>query len=98
MVGQLLLLLEGKLEGVPPSGQISAQAVAALKAMARSIPHGERVRTALAACPAWQQYANQRHDLFIADTPVAGYLTGMFHAYYVCILVRFYDLHTLILC
>ena len=77
MVGQLLQLLEGKLEGVPPSGQTIAQAVAALKAMARSSPHGERVRAALAACPAWQQYANQRHDLFIADTPFAGYLTGI---------------------
>lgn len=77
MVGQLLQLLEGKLEGVPPSGQTIAQAVAALKAMARSLPHGERVRAALGACPAWQQYANQRHDLFIADTPFAGYLTGI---------------------
>lgn len=81
MVGQLLLLLEGKLEGVPASGQVAAQAVAALKAMTKSTPYGEKVRAALVASSAWQQYANQRHDLFIADTPISGYLTGRFHCF-----------------
>ena len=26
--------------------------------------------------PIWREYKEQRHDLFISDTPIAGYLTG----------------------
>lgn len=26
--------------------------------------------------PVWREYREQKHDLFISDTPIAGYLTG----------------------
>ena len=26
--------------------------------------------------PIWREYKEQKHDLFISDTPIAGYLTG----------------------
>ena len=29
--------------------------------------------------PVWSAYKDQKHDLFISSTPVAGYLTGMYN-------------------
>ncbi len=29
--------------------------------------------------PVWKEYKDQKHDLFLSDRPVAGYLTGMQH-------------------
>ena len=26
--------------------------------------------------PVWREYKDQKHDLFLSDKPVAGYLTG----------------------
>ncbi|CAH2042626.1 unnamed protein product, partial [Iphiclides podalirius] len=80
LVGELLSALEGRLEG-----QAAAQLVNALKGMARSAAHGERVRSLLARSRVWEQYAAQRHDLFISSVPhhhalaaphAAGYLTA----------------------
>ncbi|XP_068620055.1 dnaJ homolog subfamily C member 13 [Battus philenor] len=80
LIGELLLVLEGRVEG-----QAAAQLVRALKGMARSGAHGERVRALLARSRVWEQYAAQRHDLFISSTPhhhalaaphAAGYLTA----------------------
>ncbi|XP_026320399.1 dnaJ homolog subfamily C member 13 [Hyposmocoma kahamanoa] len=81
LIGELLSLLETRLDG-----QAAAQLVNALKAMARSTLHGERVRAVLARSRVWEQYAAQRHDLFISSVPdhhsiaaaphSAGYLTA----------------------
>ena len=53
-----------------------ANLVAALKAMARDVTHGEAVSVILDASPVWAAYRDQRHDLFLTSTAVAGYLTG----------------------
>ncbi|XP_049876765.1 dnaJ homolog subfamily C member 13 [Pectinophora gossypiella] len=81
LIGELLSLLETRLDG-----QVAAQLVNALKAMSRSAAHGERVRGVLARSRVWDQYAAQRHDLFISSVPhhhsiaaaphSAGYLTA----------------------
>lgn len=81
LIGELLSLLESGLDG-----QTAAQLVNALKAMSRSQLHGERVKSVLSRSRVWEQYAAQRHDLFITSTnnchqltgapPSAGYLTA----------------------
>ena len=53
-----------------------AQIVKALKAMCRSLQHGDRVAGILDKSSVWSEYKNQRHDLFITSTPTAGYLTA----------------------
>lgn len=55
----------------------------------RDLTHGEDIAQKLDKCPWWATYkgtdsselrnsliSEQRHDLFISSTPVAGYLTG----------------------
>lgn len=32
----------------------------------------------LNASPVWSAYKDQKHDLFISNTPIAGYLTGKY--------------------
>ncbi|XP_053615104.1 dnaJ homolog subfamily C member 13 isoform X2 [Plodia interpunctella] len=80
LIGELLSLLETRLDG-----QTAAHLVRALKAMSRSVPHGDRVKAALAKSAIWDQYAAQKHDLFITAAPQhaltgvpqsAGYLTA----------------------
>ncbi|CAG4947862.1 unnamed protein product [Colias eurytheme] len=80
LVGELISILEGGVEG-----ETAARLVSALKGMARAGPHGERVRAALGRSPVWPHYAAQRHDLFIsaghapalaAAPHAAGYLTA----------------------
>jgi len=53
-----------------------AQIVKALKAMSRSLVHGDRVAAILNKSPVWSEYKDQRHDLFITSTHTAGYLTA----------------------
>jgi DnaJ family protein C protein 13 len=50
--------------------------VNALKALARDPVHGEAITALLDASPIWAAYRDQRHDLFLTNTAVAGYLTG----------------------
>ena len=50
--------------------------VKALKAMTHSLLHGEEVSSVLKANPIWQQYEQQKHDLFLPERPNAGYLTS----------------------
>ncbi|CAG5029931.1 unnamed protein product [Parnassius apollo] len=71
LIGELLVLLETRLEG-----QVTAQLVNALKGMSRSAAHGERVRALLGRSRVWQQYAAQRHDLFLSSAPQHGALAG----------------------
>ena len=44
--------------------------------MARSLVYGDQVAALLTASSVWAQYESQKHDLFIEDKPVAGYLTS----------------------
>jgi hypothetical protein len=71
LIAELLSLLETRLDS-----QAAAQLVGALKAMARSPAHGERVRAALSRSRVWDQYAAQRHDLFISAGPNMHSLTS----------------------
>ncbi|CAH0401433.1 unnamed protein product [Chilo suppressalis] len=74
LISELLSLLEGRLDG-----QTAAQLVGALKAMAQSPLHGERVRALLSRSRVWEQYATQRHDLFISAPAPPPSLTGAPH-------------------
>jgi DnaJ family protein C protein 13 len=76
MVQYLLGLLEGRLEALENPAMTKAQIVKALKAMRRSLVHGDRVAAILNKSPVWSEYKDQRHDLFITSTHTAGYLTG----------------------
>ncbi|KAK3083199.1 hypothetical protein FSP39_016526 [Pinctada imbricata] len=76
LVPFLLKLLEGGLEALDKPAATKAQIVKALKAMQRSFQYGEQVTTILEKSPVWREYKDQKHDLFISDTPIAGYLTG----------------------
>ena len=50
--------------------------VTCLKAMQWSLVYGDQVSSLLQASTVWAQYESQKHDLFIEDKPVAGYLTS----------------------
>ncbi|PNF36069.1 hypothetical protein B7P43_G12743 [Cryptotermes secundus] len=76
MVQYLLGLLEGRLEALENPAMTKAQIVKALKSMSRSLLHGSRVAAILDKSTVWSEYKDQRHDLFISNTPTAGYLTA----------------------
>lgn len=56
--------------------QVKAQIVAALKAMNSNLQYGDQVSHLLNSNPIWAEYRDQKHDLFITDSNVRGYLTG----------------------
>lgn len=37
-----------------------------------------QINTILDGSKTWREYKDQRHDLFISDTAIAGYLTGKY--------------------
>ncbi|XP_005092836.1 dnaJ homolog subfamily C member 13 isoform X2 [Aplysia californica] len=76
LIPYLLKLLEGGLEAMENPAATKAQIVKALKSMQRSLVHGEKVTEILDKSAVWKDYKDQRHDLFITDTNIAGYLTG----------------------
>ena len=53
-----------------------AQVTKALKAMQMDVVNGEKVGALLQSNPIWASYKDQKHDLFLQDNKVAGYLTG----------------------
>ncbi|XP_017066190.1 dnaJ homolog subfamily C member 13 isoform X2 [Drosophila eugracilis] len=73
----LLGLLDSRLEFVDNPSAVKAQIVAALKGMTHNLNYGDRVTQILLKHPVWAEFKDQRHDLFIADTSVRGYLTGV---------------------
>lgn len=81
LVPFLLTLLEGRLELIENPSMTKAQIVKALKSMCRSLLYGEKVTTILEKSTVWAEYRDQRHDLFISSTPMAGYLTGLCNVY-----------------
>lgn len=72
----LLTLLEGRLEVIDNPAMTKAQIVKALKSMSKSLLYGEKVNSILEKNTIWAEYKDQKHDLFISSTPLAGYLTG----------------------
>ena len=64
-----------RLESDNPAA-VKAQIVKALKAMSRSLQHGEQVSAILNRSQVWPEYRDQKHDLFITSSNTAGYLTG----------------------
>lgn len=58
------------------STQVKAQIVAALKAMTHNLHYGDQVTHLLNSNAVWAEYRDQKHDLFITDSNVRGYLTG----------------------
>ncbi|XP_055532841.1 dnaJ homolog subfamily C member 13 isoform X1 [Wyeomyia smithii] len=72
----LLGLLESRIDSTTNPAMVKAQIVAALKAMTSNLTYGDRVAHILNQNPVWAEYRDQKHDLFITDTNVRGYLTG----------------------
>ncbi|XP_030079712.1 dnaJ homolog subfamily C member 13 isoform X2 [Drosophila hydei] len=73
----LLGLLDSRLEFVDNASAVKAQIVAALKGMTHNLNYGDRVTQILVKHPVWAEFKDQRHDLFITDTNIRGYLTGI---------------------
>ncbi|XP_031784415.1 dnaJ homolog subfamily C member 13 isoform X2 [Nasonia vitripennis] len=76
MVPYLLNILEGRLDILENPATTKAQIVKALKAMTRSFTLGEKVSAILEKSSIWSEYKDQRHDLFISNTSMSGYLTA----------------------
>ncbi|XP_071508513.1 dnaJ homolog subfamily C member 13-like [Diadema antillarum] len=76
LIPYLLSLLENNLSNIENAAATKAQIVKSLKAMALSLEHGEKVNSLLEKSSVWATYKEQRHDLFLSDNNVAGYLTG----------------------
>ncbi|XP_062544605.1 dnaJ homolog subfamily C member 13 isoform X3 [Armigeres subalbatus] len=76
LIPYLLSLLESRIEATTNPAMVKAQIVAALKAMTSNLTYGDRVAHILNQNPVWAEYRDQKHDLFITDTNIRGYLTG----------------------
>ena len=76
LIAYLLNLLEGRIDSASNPAMVKAQIVSALKAMANNLNYGDRVSHLLNQSSIWAEYRDQKHDLFITDTNVRGYLTG----------------------
>lgn len=46
--------------------------------MTNNLNYGDQVSHILNLNPIWAEYRDQKHDLFITDTNVRGYLTGKY--------------------
>lgn len=76
LVPFLLGLLEGQLDKCDKPSATKAIIAESLKAMAKDLANGEKITEMLEASPIWSVYKDQKHDLFISDTTISGYLTG----------------------
>ncbi|XP_077997979.1 dnaJ homolog subfamily C member 13-like [Glandiceps talaboti] len=76
LVPILLRLLDSSLDMLENPSATKAQIVKSLKAMTTSLKYGEEVTALLEKSDVWSSYKDQKHDLFITETNVAGYLTG----------------------
>eukprot|EP01134_Creolimax_fragrantissima_P008258 CFRG8258T1 len=73
---KLLTLLLDLLVADDISSSNKALLVQAIKTMMLDDTHGEHIRAELDGHPVWAKYKDQRHDLFISNTPTSNYLTG----------------------
>uniref|UniRef100_A0A182RN06 J domain-containing protein n=1 Tax=Anopheles funestus TaxID=62324 RepID=A0A182RN06_ANOFN len=76
LIPYLVALLDSRLVLANNPAMVKAQIVAALKAMSANLTYGDRVTHLLNQYPIWAEYRDQKHDLFITDTDVRGYLMG----------------------
>ncbi|XP_019858666.1 PREDICTED: dnaJ homolog subfamily C member 13 [Amphimedon queenslandica] len=76
MVAYLLELLDSALTECDKPSATKAIIAESLKLMAKDLANGERVNELLDSSKVWSAYKDQKHDLFITDTPIAGYLTA----------------------
>jgi DnaJ family protein C protein 13 len=53
-----------------------AQVVQILKHMLKSGAYGQQVNELLDKSMVWSEFRDQKHDLFISNSQIAGYLTG----------------------
>jgi DnaJ family protein C protein 13 len=72
----LNLLKHGGNDLGPNAAATKANIVHALQSMAQDEKHGPEVDAILSKSDVWLQYRDQKHDLFLSDRPIAGYLTG----------------------
>lgn len=89
LIEHILSLLDQPLADVDKPGSCKAHLVDSCKLMAESLVYGEQVQRILQASSVWNDYKDQRHDLFIqtsshmqaitggsAGPQIAGYLTS----------------------
>jgi DnaJ family protein C protein 13 len=76
LVEYFLHLLETDLAGVDSPSATKALIVKTLKSIRSDLTFGQQVEEILDKSPIWATYKDQKHDLFIQDTTIAGYLTG----------------------
>ncbi|XP_071822188.1 dnaJ homolog subfamily C member 13-like isoform X2 [Apostichopus japonicus] len=76
MVAYLLSLLEDGLNQLSSPAATKAQIVKSLKAMSTCLEHGERVSELLNNSTIWASFKDQKHDLFLSDSQISGYLQG----------------------
>ncbi|GJQ87934.1 putative dnaJ homolog subfamily C member [Trypoxylus dichotomus] len=74
-VPYLLELLDGRLDLENPA-MTKAQIVKALKSMSKSLTYGDKINAILEKSTVWNDYKDQKHDLFITSGPNIGYLTA----------------------
>lgn len=74
IVQELLKLLDSKQSN--HSSGTKALIVQVLKTMAKSLVHGEEITAILEESSVWSEFKDQKHDLFISNQRVDGYLTG----------------------
>ncbi|XP_064389866.1 dnaJ homolog subfamily C member 13-like [Halichondria panicea] len=72
----LLKLLEDPLSECDKPSAAKALIAESLKNMAKDLANGERILEILEKSPVWSAYKDQKHDLFLTNTTVSGYLTG----------------------
>ncbi|XP_064389870.1 dnaJ homolog subfamily C member 13-like [Halichondria panicea] len=72
----LLKLLEDPLSECDKPSATKALIAESLKNMAKDLANGERILEILEKSPVWSAYKDQKHDLFLTNTTVSGYLTG----------------------
>lgn len=89
LIEHILTLLDQPLNDVEKPGSCKAHLVDSCKLMAESLVYSEQVSRILRASSVWNDYKDQRHDLFIqtashmqaitggsAGPQIAGYLTS----------------------
>ena len=72
LIDEFLTLLDSALPEVSSPSGCKALIVKAIKAMQVSLVYGEEISAILKQSKVWAQYAQQKHDLFLNDTPNAG--------------------------
>ena len=76
LVQHLLDVLDAPLSDLDNPSAAKAQVVRALKAMLKDLARGDEINAILEKSSIWSTFRDQRHDLFITNTNIAGYLQG----------------------